>query len=118
MLQGTYLLFCILGLALPYSQFIPFLLEHGLNIHLFLEQLFTNHISAFFGMDVIVSAVVLLVFVFREGKRLKMRFLWVYVLSTLTIGVSFALPLFLLMRQHQLDKQTACFQTQYEDSLL
>lgn len=105
MLQGTYLLLCILGLALPYSQFIAFLLKHGLNIHLLLEQLFVNHISAFFGMDVIVSAVVLLVFVFWEGTRLKMRFLWVYVLSTLTIGVSFALPLFLLMRERQIEKQ-------------
>ncbi|MCP6759630.1 MAG: DUF2834 domain-containing protein [Fischerella sp. CENA71] len=109
MLQGTYLLLCILGLVLPYSQFIPFLLAHGLNIHLFLEQLFTNHISTFFGIDVIVSAVVLLVFVFWEGTHLKMRFLWVYVLSTLTIGVSFALPLFLLMRQRQLEKQAAYF---------
>lgn len=105
MLQGTYLLFCILGLALPYSHFIVFLLKHGFNIQLLLEQLFTNHISAAFGMDVIVSAVVLLVFIFWEGTRLKMRFLWVYVLSTLTIGVSFALPLFLLMQQHQLEKR-------------
>jgi len=70
MLQATYLLLCILGLALPYSHFIAFLLKHGFDIQLLLEQLFINHISASFGMDVIVSAIVLLAFVFWEGTRL------------------------------------------------
>jgi hypothetical protein len=106
MLQGIYLILSILGFALPYSQFIPFLLEHGFDINLFLEHLFANRISAFFGMDVLISALVLLMFVFWEGTRLKMKFLWVYIVSTLTVGVSFGLPLFLLMRQRQLEKQS------------
>ncbi|RUR84932.1 DUF2834 domain-containing protein [Chlorogloeopsis fritschii PCC 9212] len=106
MLQGIYLILSILGLTLPYSQFISFLLEHGFDIKLFLEHLFANRISAFFGMDVFISALVLLMFVFWEGTRLKMKFLWVYIVSTLTVGVSFGLPLFLLMRQRQLEKQS------------
>jgi hypothetical protein len=31
-------------------------------MHVFFQQLFVNHISAFFGMDVLVSALALLVF--------------------------------------------------------
>ncbi len=50
MLQTTYLILCILGAILPYSQFVPFLLEHGLNLQLFFEQLFVNRISSFFAM--------------------------------------------------------------------
>ncbi|MDJ0799357.1 MAG: DUF2834 domain-containing protein [Calothrix sp. MO_167.B12] len=103
MVSGIYLLLCILGFALPYSQFVPFLWEHGLNLQLFVEQLFVNHISAFFAMDVAVSSLVLWAFVFWEGTRLKMGFLWVYVVSNLLVGVSFALPLFLFMRQRQLE---------------
>jgi TRAP-type uncharacterized transport system fused permease subunit len=106
MMKIIYLLLCILGTILPYSQFIPFLLEHGLNIPLFIEQLFANRISGFFGMDVIVSSLVLWVFVFWEGRRLKMSNLWVYVASNLLVGVSLGLPLFLLMRQYQLEQQT------------
>ena len=106
MLQGLYLLFCILGFALPYSQFIPFLIEHGLDIWLFFEQLFANKISAFFGMDLFISSFVLWIFVFSEGSRLKMRMLWIYVASNLVVGVSFALPLFLLMRQRTIEKIT------------
>ncbi|MCX7595916.1 MAG: DUF2834 domain-containing protein [Fischerella sp.] len=105
MLPGIYLLLCILGFALPYSPLVMFLLDHGFDINLFSELMFANHISTSFSLDVIVSALVLLVFVFWEGTRLGMRSLWVFVVSTLTVGVSFTLPLFLLMRQRQLEKQ-------------
>ncbi len=105
MLQVVYLIFLILGTVLPFSQFIPFLLDDGLDLNLFFEQLFTNRISSFFGMDVIVSVLVLLTFVIWEGSRLKMKYLWGHVLTSL-LGVSCGLPLFLLMRQRKL-KETA-----------
>jgi hypothetical protein len=88
MLQGTYLILCILGIALPYSQFIPFLLENGLDLECFFEQLFINRISAFFGMDVLVSSLALWTFVWSECSRLKMKNLWVYITSNLLVGVS------------------------------
>lgn len=104
MLQIFYLILCILGTVLPYSQFVPFLLEQGLDLQMFIEELFVNRISRFFGMDVIVSSLVLWVFVFGEGSRLKMKNLWVYIASSLLVGVSLGLPLFLLMRQRQLEE--------------
>jgi hypothetical protein len=42
----------------------------------FFEQLFINRISAFFGMDVVVSSLALWTFVWVEGSRLKMKNLW------------------------------------------
>jgi hypothetical protein len=106
MLKTIYLILCILGTVLPYSQFVPFLLEHGLDVNLLLEQLFASRISSSFGMDVFVSALILFVFIFGEGSRLKMKNLWVYVASTLLVGVSLGLPLFLLMRQRKLEETT------------
>lgn len=106
MLKVIYFLFCILGTVLPYSQFLPFLIEHGLDIQLFLEQLFANKISGFFGIDLIASSLTLWVFVFWEGTRLKMQNLWIYIAANLLVGVSLGLPLFLLMRQYQLEQQT------------
>ena len=102
-----YLVCCLLGLALPYSQFVPWLLEHGLNIALFIHELFANRVSAFFAMDVIVSAIVLLWFIQSEGKRLRVRLLWLPTIGTLLAGVSFGLPLFLFLRQMALDRTTA-----------
>jgi hypothetical protein len=106
-LRYLYLIFAVLGLILPYSQFIPWIAEHhALNISIFLRDLFANRISAFFAMDVVVSAVVLISFIQTEGKRLQMRLLWLPTLGTLLVGVSFGLPLFLYLRQLQMKRMT------------
>ena len=101
-MKTLYLSLCVLGTALPYSQFIPFLREHGLDARLFLEQLFATRIGGFFGMDVIVSSVVLWVFVRAEGRRLGMRHLWAPIAANLAVGVSLGLPLFLYLRERRL----------------
>ncbi|MDJ0634883.1 MAG: DUF2834 domain-containing protein [Xenococcaceae cyanobacterium MO_188.B29] len=105
MLQTIYLLGCILGFALPYSQLIPFAIDHGFDLKLFFEQLFVNHISSCFALDVIVSSLVFWVLVWVEGTRLKIDNLWVYVVANLTVGLSFGLPLFLLMRERKLTQK-------------
>jgi hypothetical protein len=64
-----------------------------------LELLVANSISRFFVLDLVIAALVFLVFVVVEGNRVKMKFLWIYILSTLCIGLSFALPLFLFARE-------------------
>jgi Terpene cyclase DEP1 len=94
-----YLILCILGFVLPYSQFVPWVLAHGFDARLFVHELFSNRIGGFFGLDVIVSAFVLIPFVLAEGRRLSMKQLWAPVVGTLCVGVSFGFPLFLLMRE-------------------
>jgi uncharacterized protein DUF2834 len=102
-----YLIGCVLGLILPYSQFVPWFLDHGLNLTLFFRELFANRISAFFGIDVIVSAIVLIWFIQLEGRRSRMRRLWLPTVGTLVVGVSFGFPLFLFLREITLDRTTA-----------
>ncbi|MFY9556283.1 MAG: DUF2834 domain-containing protein [Blastocatellia bacterium] len=97
-----YLILCVAGTILPGSQLVPFLVERGLDVPLIVQQLFANRISAFFGLDVIVSSVTLWVLVYSEGKRLKMLHLWIYIVSNLLVGVSLGLPLFLVMREAKL----------------
>src|SRR5215472_6915692 len=75
--KSIYLAFCVLGIVLPYSQFLPWVVaQHGVPLGLFVHELFANRIGGFFGMDVLVSAVVLLLFVRREARRLGVRHLW------------------------------------------
>ncbi len=105
--RRVYLILCVLGFVIPYSQFVPWLLGHGLNIGLFFRELFANRTSAFFAMDVIVSAIVLICFIQTEGKRLRMRLLWLPIIGTLLVGVSFGFPLFLFQRQLTLDRTNA-----------
>src|SRR5712691_986231 len=92
--KTIYLALCLVGAALPYWQFVPWLVQHGMNLPLFVHELFANRISAFFGMDVLISALVLIVFMRVESGRLRIRRRWLPVLALLTVGVSLALPLF------------------------
>jgi hypothetical protein len=102
--KATYLVFCMLGLVLPYWQFIPWLFAHGMDFPLFVRQLFANPIGGFFGMDVLVSAIVLISFIRVERKRLRIPVLWLPIGATLLVGVSLGLPLFLYLRQRALDR--------------
>jgi hypothetical protein len=106
-LRYLYLCLCFLGAALPYAQFVPWLATHGLDLPLFFTELFSTRIGAFFGTDVIVSAVVLFVFISVEGRRLAIPHRWAPVVATLMVGVSLGFPLFLYMRQRKLEAQAA-----------
>ena len=97
--KQLYLALCVAGTVLPCWQFLPFLRDHGLDLPLFFQQLFATPVSGFFGMDVIVSSVVLWVFVLGEGRRAGVRYLWAPIAANLVVGVSLGLPLFLYLRE-------------------
>jgi hypothetical protein len=102
-LRQVYLLLCLAGIVLPYWFLVPWVREHGLDLTLLCQELFATRIGAFFGVDVFVSALVLFVFVFAEGRRVVVSHLWMPLLATLLVGVSLGLPLFLYLRQRKLD---------------
>ena len=102
--KHVYLVLCVLGTVLPYWQLIPFLQQHGLDVRLLVEQLFSTPAGGFFGMDVIVSSLVLWVFLFTEGRSMRLRHLWAPMAASLAVGVSLGLPLFLYLREARLDR--------------
>ncbi|HYY99413.1 MAG TPA: DUF2834 domain-containing protein [Pyrinomonadaceae bacterium] len=106
-LKTVYLVLCVLGAALPLWQIAPWLAANGPDAPLLFRQLFADRVGAFFGMDVIVSAAVLAVFVGAEGKRARVRLRWLAVAATLAVGVSLGLPLFLYMRERELERGRA-----------
>jgi hypothetical protein len=104
--KTIYFWLCLVGAILPYWQFLPWVLENGLNFRLLLEQLFANRIGAFFGLDVLVSAVTAIVFFRVESSRLKMGRPWLPLLAVCTVGVSLGLPLFLYLRESKLSSES------------
>lgn len=101
-MRRLYLSLALVGAVLPYSQFLPWLAQHGPNLRLLLTELFSTRMGAFFGLDVLVSAVVLIIFIRREGAARQMRRLWLPISATCLVGVSCGLPLFLYLRECQL----------------
>jgi len=105
--KTLYLALCVVGAVLPYSLFIPFLLEHGLDFRLIVEQMFSNRISGSFALDVIVSSIVFWVFVFVEGRRAELGSFWAPIAANVIVGLSLGLPLFLYLRERRLEETGA-----------
>jgi len=103
MVRRFYFLAMVAGTLLPLSQFLPWLSTHGIDPTLFMEELFATRISAFFGIDVIVSALALIPFILIEGRRIGMGSLWTPIFGTCLIGVSCGLPMFLYLREARLE---------------
>ena len=101
---NVYLLLAVLGAALPYSQFIPWLSEHGLNVPRLIFEILHSRISTFAWLDVAVSVVTILFFVAWESRRLGMPFPIWPVLGSLVIGASSGLPFFLYQRERYLNR--------------
>ena len=105
--RHLYLALGVLGLLIPNAPFYPWLAEHGLDARMFVSDLFANGVSAFFGLDVILSAIVVALFVMVEGRRIGLRRLWIPIAAVCLVGVSLGLPLFLYFRQAHLDRASA-----------
>jgi hypothetical protein len=97
--KSIYTIFCVLGTFIPYAIFAPFLLQHGLDIPLLAREMFATPTSAFFTADIVISSLVLWVFIYFETRKRAIKYWWLAILANLTVGVSLALPLFLLLRE-------------------
>lgn len=97
--ERIYFVLAIIGALLPLLAFAPWLAEHGLDMALFIRELFANRISAFFGWDVIVSAITLLAALILSPGKLSNAQRGSIAVSTLCVGVSLGLPLYLYFQE-------------------
>jgi hypothetical protein len=98
--KHVYLALCAPGVALPYYFMAKFLAGPGAAGPGDLAgRMFSDPWVAFLMMDLLVTAMVFLAFMFMEGRRLGMRRLWVPAMAVAMVGVSLGFPLFLYMRE-------------------
>ena len=95
-MKHLFLALAVVGTVLPYAAFMPWLLEHGLDVPLLLSDMFATEVSTFFTVDVIVSALAVFAMVGR-GLKQRVRYAWLAALGTLSVGVSLGLPLYLYL---------------------
>lgn len=73
--------------------------DEGNDFSSALSDTVVNPAATFTFIDLLAVAFIGLVFIVVEGRRLGMRFLWVYVVLTFAVAISVALPAFLIARQ-------------------
>ena len=103
--KSIYLALTLIGLFAPLCFFFKFLNTNGFNVSLMLDQLLANNISTFFVVDLIIAIVVFWTYMISEANKLQMKNWWLYILASLAVGLSFALPLFLYFREQKLENK-------------
>ena len=103
-LKWVYLLLAILGAVLPTLANIEFAKSYGpaFDIQLFIELANNNPASQSLSRDLFIGSTAVFVWIISEAKRLKMRNLWIVIISTFTIAFAFSAPLFLFLRELRL----------------
>jgi hypothetical protein len=66
------------------------------------SELFSNRTSAAFALDLFGAAVVALIWMTQEARRVGIRGVWRFWALTLLFGVAGTLPLFLYLRERRL----------------
>ncbi|WP_260260209.1 DUF2834 domain-containing protein [Vibrio intestinalis] len=96
-----YLVLTFLGILLPYGALVPWLITNGLDIGLLLNDALVNPISIMAWLDVLVGVIALIGFILVDGHRHKVKYRYFAVLGTLSVGVSFGLPMYLYFKEKQ-----------------
>ena len=97
-MRSVWLAMAVVGAVVPYALFGSLILE-GAGLGVWMDQLLTDPAPRGLTGDLTVSAVVFLVWSFREARRLAMSRWWIYPVVIGTIGLSCAFPLFLWARE-------------------
>lgn len=104
-----YLLACFAGTLFPFAAFGERITHHGFSPILLITTIWQQPLALFAWLDVIVTALVLIIFTEVEGRRVGMSRRWVASLATCCVGPSLGLPLFLYFRDRHLASRQSLF---------
>ena len=104
LLSWIYLIFAFLGAVLPTLANVDFMQQFGpaFDINLFVKLSNANPAAQSLSRDLLIAASSITVWIIIESKRLGMKYLWLVLLSSITIAFAFAAPLFLCLRERRL----------------
>ena len=100
-MKTFYLLAAIVGAIVPYATYFGYL-AYAPGASGALSLAWGNPIAAATLADFTISCLVFWPFVGVESKRLGIRHWWLFIAANIFIGLSFALPAFLYVRERRL----------------
>ncbi len=103
-LRLIYLIFACAGAILPTISNIKFIKSYGpgFDINTFISMASANPAAESLSRDLFIGATVVIIWIISETRRLKMKNLWIVLLSSVTIAFAFAVPFFLYLRELRL----------------
>jgi Protein of unknown function DUF2834 len=109
--ERTLLTLTIVGFVVPNAMIALFAARHGLSLDGYFRHWGESLPATQLALDVLIAFVAFSLWAAWEGRRLRMRSWWLPIPATLLVGLCFALPLFLLMRERAVRRRAADRQT-------
>jgi len=103
-LAWLYLGLAIAGGVLPWMANLDYMREYGssFDLKVFIDLANANPAAQSLSRDLLIGATAVTTWIVVESRRLKMRHLWLVLLSSVTIAFAFAAPFFLFLREKRL----------------
>ena len=89
----------IVGFVVPNAMIALFTVRHGLTIEGYFRHWGESLPATQLVLDLVIAFVSFSLWAAWEGKRLGMRSWWVPIPASVLVGVCFAVPLFLFLRE-------------------
>ena len=96
--RRVWLTAAVIGPVVPWFFFGRFFATEGLNLSLFVEQLFVTDPASGFVADVLISIGAFWAWSFVDSRRNGVRHWWLVIPAGMTVGLSLALPLCFFVR--------------------
>lgn len=103
--ERTLLALTIVGFAVPNLMIALFAVRHGLAFDGYFRHWGESLPATQLALDVGIAFVAFALWAAWEGRRLRMPSWWVPVPASLLVGLCFALPLFLLLRERAIRRR-------------
>jgi len=99
MLKKFYLLLALIGIVLPYSQFVPWTMINGFDLVKMGQAMFVNQIAAGIALDALSAAVFLIIYILFEQRVKPVKYFWLPIIGVFIFGLAFALPFYFYLRE-------------------
>ena len=93
----------VVGFVVPNVMLGVFIADHGVDFGLYLDNWFDTLPSAQLVADLVIAFLAFFAWTTWDGPRSGVDRWWVVVPASLLVGVCFAVPLYLFMRERAVD---------------
>jgi hypothetical protein len=95
----------ILGFLVPNAMVTAFVIDHGLDLTGYFSHWGESLPAAQLAADVSIAFLAFALWSAWEGRRIGMRTWWLPIPASALVGLCFALPLFLLLRERAVSER-------------
>jgi hypothetical protein len=96
--KTLYLILAVVGATIPYIFYVGFIQENGLDMMAFYEAAFANGAAGGLTSDLLISSLAFWAAAIEMWRSDRGPAPWAFIIVTLVVGLSLALPLYLFVR--------------------